>query len=168
MYPSPTLRVRERAERVFRAYELAKARLTNCPASASGQGKTGGSLAGQADARTPTPTGRVAALASRVKKLATRWKQTGGAAPQADQTAAAGGQLGGSHLAQMNEVAAQWVKVPAKLTRMQLEQDPELEQTIMRLVYQTEITTSEACGAPTGKDALLLRIAQAPDVVEQR
>jgi len=51
---------------------------------------------------------------------------------------------------------------------MQLEQDPELEQRIMQLVYQTEQITSQQCGSPTGNDALLLKMSQAPEAVEQQ
>jgi hypothetical protein len=51
---------------------------------------------------------------------------------------------------------------------LQLEQNPELEQTIMQLVYQTEQVASRECGAPMGNDALLLKISQAPEAVEQR
>jgi len=62
----------------------------------------------------------------------------------------------------------QWQQIPATLRRLQLEQDPELEQKIMQLVYQTEEVTSQQCGTPTGNDALLLKIAKAPEAVEQR
>lgn len=62
----------------------------------------------------------------------------------------------------------QWQQMPATLRLLQLEQNPELQQQIMQLVYQTEIVTSQQCGAPTGDDALLLKIARAPEAVEQR
>ena len=68
---------------------------------------------------------------------------------------------------QLQTLAGQWKQLPAALHLLQLEQDPELEQTIMQLVYQTEQITSQQCGAPTGNDALLLKIAQAPEAVEQ-
>jgi hypothetical protein len=38
----------------------------------------------------------------------------------------------------------------------------------MQLVYQTEQLTSQHCGTPNGNDALLLKIANAPEAVEQR
>jgi tetratricopeptide (TPR) repeat protein len=69
---------------------------------------------------------------------------------------------------QLQTLADQWQHLPARLRALQLEQDPELEQAIMQLVYQTEKLTSEQCGAPAGDDALLLKIAQAPEAVEQR
>jgi tetratricopeptide (TPR) repeat protein len=68
---------------------------------------------------------------------------------------------------QLQTLDGQWKQLPAALHLLQLEQDPELEQTIMQLVYQTEQITSQQCSAPTGNDALLLKIAQAPEAVEQ-
>jgi tetratricopeptide (TPR) repeat protein len=68
---------------------------------------------------------------------------------------------------QLQTLDGQWKQLPAALHLLQLEQNPELEQTIMQLVYQTEQITSLQCGAPTGNDALLLKIAQAPEAVEQ-
>ena len=68
---------------------------------------------------------------------------------------------------QLQTIDGQWKQLPAALHLLQLEQDPELEQTIMQLVYQTEQITSQQCSAPTGNDALLLKIAQAPEAVEQ-
>lgn len=65
------------------------------------------------------------------------------------------------------DIAGRWQTVPAKLTARGLEIDPELEQTLMTLVYDTEKVTAQSCGKPTGEDALLLQIAQAPWAVEQ-
>lgn len=61
----------------------------------------------------------------------------------------------------------QWQQVPARLTLHALERNPQLEQTAMNLVYNTEKQTAQICGAPTGDDALLLKIAQAPLAVQQ-
>lgn len=61
----------------------------------------------------------------------------------------------------------QWQQVPARLTLLTLERNPQLEQTTMNLVYNTEMQTAQICGAPTGDDALLLKIAQAPLAVQQ-
>ena len=68
---------------------------------------------------------------------------------------------------QLGALAARWEQLPARLTAAQLEQQPDLEQTILQLVYDTEIATAQTCGAPTGDDALLLRIAHNPGAVEQ-
>jgi tetratricopeptide (TPR) repeat protein len=62
---------------------------------------------------------------------------------------------------------AQWNLIPARLAVRALERDPQLEQTAMSLVYNTEMQTAQVCGAPTGDDALLLQIAQAPLAVQQ-
>jgi tetratricopeptide (TPR) repeat protein len=67
----------------------------------------------------------------------------------------------------LQSLAAQWQQLPSRLKSMQLERDPELEQAIMNLVYKTEQVTSQYCEAPTGDDALLLKIAAAPEAVEQ-
>jgi hypothetical protein len=48
-----------------------------------------------------------------------------------------------------------------------LNADPDLAQTQIQLIYDTELTTQQVCGAPTGVDALLLKIAQAPNQVEE-
>lgn len=60
-----------------------------------------------------------------------------------------------------------WNQLPAHLTVNGLEQNPELEQAIFRLVCDTETVTASACGPPKGDDALILRIAKNPGAVEQ-
>jgi len=67
----------------------------------------------------------------------------------------------------LQSLADKWRQLPSTLRLLQLEQHPELEQTIMQLVYKTEQVTSEHCGSPTGDDALLLKIANNPEAVEQ-
>ncbi len=69
---------------------------------------------------------------------------------------------------ELQALANQWQQLPPTLRLLQLEQNPELEQQIMQLVYQTEQVTNRQCGAPTGNNALLLKIAQAPEAVEQQ
>jgi hypothetical protein len=46
--------------------------------------------------------------------------------------------------------------------------DPSLEQTLIQWIYDTEQATAAVCGAPSGDDALLLRMAQTPDAVDQQ
>ena len=60
-----------------------------------------------------------------------------------------------------------WQQLPAKISLTDLEKDPDLAQTQIQLIYDTELTTQQVCGAPAGDDALLLRIAQAPNQVEE-
>ena len=66
------------------------------------------------------------------------------------------------------ELQNQWQQVPVRLSIRALEENPQLEQTTMNLVYETEEQTAQVCGAPTGDDALLLKIAQAPLAVQQQ
>ena len=58
------------------------------------------------------------------------------------------------------------VAAASRLTLGALERDPQLEQTTMGLVYSTEKQTAQVCGAPTGDDAILLKLAQAPQAVQ--
>jgi tetratricopeptide (TPR) repeat protein len=69
---------------------------------------------------------------------------------------------------QLAVLASQWGQLPATLTAPQLEEHPDLERTLLQLAYDTEKATARVCGAPTGDDAILLRIAQNPSAVEQQ
>lgn len=64
-------------------------------------------------------------------------------------------------------LVSRWTQIPQQITLYQLEQNPDLNQTILQLEYDTETVTAQVCGAPTGDDAILLRIAQNPGAVEQ-
>ena len=66
------------------------------------------------------------------------------------------------------ELESQWQRIPSRLTPIVLARDPQLEQTIMSLVFDTEKQTAQFCGVPGGDDALLLKIAQSPQAVEQK
>lgn len=70
--------------------------------------------------------------------------------------------------ANAKNLAARWAKVSRNPSLFRLEQNPQMEQTLMQLVYDTEIDAANRCGLPQGDDALLYRIAQAPYAVEQR
>lgn len=69
-----------------------------------------------------------------------------------------------AHLAAL---VSRWEQLPPRMTLLSLEQNPDLEQSIMQLVYDTESLSTQVCGPPSGDDALLLRIARNPDAVEQ-
>ncbi len=71
-------------------------------------------------------------------------------------------------VASLADLAAQWQENRATLTPLTLARDPQLEQTIMNLIFDTEKQTAQACGAPTGDDALLLKIAQSSRSVEEK
>lgn len=64
-------------------------------------------------------------------------------------------------------LVGRWSQIPQQITLFQLEQNPDLNQTLLQLVYDTEKATAQVCGPPTGDDAILLRIAQNPGAVEQ-
>ena len=67
----------------------------------------------------------------------------------------------------LQDMANRWQQLPRTIQLTQLERDPQLEQTVMQLVYQTETITAQQCGPSSGNDALLLKIAQNPGAVEQ-
>jgi tetratricopeptide (TPR) repeat protein len=67
--------------------------------------------------------------------------------------------------AKLAPLQAQWQQL-SPLTLRALERNPQLEQTTMGLVYATEKQTAQVCGAPTGDDAILLKLAQAPQAVQ--
>lgn len=67
----------------------------------------------------------------------------------------------------LTALQGQWQQVPSRLMLRALERNPQLEQTTMNLVYNTEEQTAQICGAPTGDDALLLKIAQDPLAVRR-
>ena len=66
------------------------------------------------------------------------------------------------------DLQERWQQIPANLTVRALEHDPQMEQTTMSLVYDTERQTAQLCGPPDGDDALLLKIAQSPMAVQQQ
>jgi len=66
------------------------------------------------------------------------------------------------------DLATKWQQIPAKLSPLALERDPQMEQMIMNLVFDTEKQTATACGSPGGEDKLLLKIAQSPVGVEMQ
>jgi tetratricopeptide (TPR) repeat protein len=67
----------------------------------------------------------------------------------------------------LSELAAQWTGVRAGIpggprgVRKMLLEDETAEDTWTGLIYQTEQTTALLCGVPKGKDALLLKLADA-------
>jgi hypothetical protein len=41
------------------------------------------------------------------------------------------------------------------------------QDAAVQLIFDTELQTSQFCGAPTGDDALLLLLAKSPEVTER-
>ncbi|HEY1808212.1 MAG TPA: hypothetical protein VGG42_06600 [Acidobacteriaceae bacterium] len=67
----------------------------------------------------------------------------------------------------LSSIVSRWDQLPSQLTLSQLEQQPDLEDSILQLAWDTETATAQSCGPPSGDDALLLRIARNPGAVEQ-
>jgi tetratricopeptide (TPR) repeat protein len=65
-------------------------------------------------------------------------------------------------------LVSRWGQLPSQITVSQFEQQPNMEQTILQLAYDTETAAAPVCGPPTGNDALLLRIANNPSAVDQQ
>ncbi len=68
----------------------------------------------------------------------------------------------------LSEVVTRWTQLPdwSNLTVPRLQKDEDLRQTVMRLVYDTELAADRSCGPATAENALLSRIAANPGAVE--
>ncbi|MEG9435254.1 tetratricopeptide repeat protein [Edaphobacter sp. HDX4] len=60
----------------------------------------------------------------------------------------------------LQSLAARWMDPDATASRSALLHDSDKQKAALQLIYDTEIQTSQHCGAPTGDDALLLLLAQ--------
>lgn len=109
----------------------------------------------------PDPRLSVRARAERVmyaEKVATERMAACAASAAANVPANANGLTG---------LATRWQQIPVHPKLLQVEQQPEMEESIMQLVFDAERVTAGICGAPTGDDALLLRMAGLPLTPEQ-
>jgi hypothetical protein len=66
----------------------------------------------------------------------------------------------------LQNLGARWTSKEATINRAALLNDTSEQDAVMKLVYDTEMQTSQICGAPTGDDALLLMLAKSPKAVE--
>jgi tetratricopeptide (TPR) repeat protein len=66
----------------------------------------------------------------------------------------------------LQNLAARWMSKEASINRDALLNDTEDNDTVMKLVYDTEMQTSQICGPPGGDDALILMLAKSPKAVE--
>jgi tetratricopeptide (TPR) repeat protein len=66
----------------------------------------------------------------------------------------------------LQNLAARWTSKEATINHAALLNDTSEQDAVMNLVYDTEMQTSQICGAPTGDDALLLILAKSPKAVE--
>lgn len=64
----------------------------------------------------------------------------------------------------LQTLVTRWMSKEATINRATLLNDTQGQDAVMKLVYDTEIQTSQLCGAPKGVDALLLILAKSPKV----
>lgn len=68
----------------------------------------------------------------------------------------------------LQRLGERWQSKEAIADRTRLQNDPALQDDLIRLVYDTEVRTNQVCGAPAGDDALLLLMATSQKAVEQQ
>jgi tetratricopeptide (TPR) repeat protein len=151
LYPSSRLSSRERNSRILNDRKLAMARLAQCT-------RDNPLVAETATPAAPTLPGNV--LSNPLKSFASRFARHP-TDPTANQ------KVGPSPTELLEGVAARWQDLPPRISMADLERDPDLAQTQTQLIYDTELVTQQVCGEPGGDDALLLKIAQAPNQVEE-
>jgi Flp pilus assembly protein TadD len=148
LYPSSRLNPHERDARILTARKLAMARLTTCVNAKAAAPATPSAAPAPKVSSNPLQS-----LASRFSRQPSKPAGNQAAAPPAVDP--------------LQGLVDRWQKVPSKVTLAELAKDPELAETQIQLIYDTEFVTQQVCGAPTGDDALLLKIAQAPNQVEE-
>jgi len=160
LYPANDLSIRERAARVLEDVTIARARFQNCQAPVASQPMAAVKVSTPQIPSGTLPLNPLARAASRAASRAKALLVPSPVLPVSDITT--------TSQATAAALAARWAAVPSQLRLFQLEQNPEMEQTLMQLVYDTENDAATRCGTPQGNDVLLYRIAQAPYEVEQR
>ncbi len=153
LFPALSLPSDERAHRIAHLAELARARLLNCPAAAPPP------LTPQAAPPQPGSTSPIAGLAAQLQQLNPLARQ-----PLPPQNAPPPSP---TEAVLLPTFTARWAALPTGDTLVkQLARDPAFAQDTLALAYGTERAANGPCPAPSGDDALLLKIAQAPDQVE--
>jgi tetratricopeptide (TPR) repeat protein len=66
----------------------------------------------------------------------------------------------------LQTLGARWKNKEATVSRAALMNDSDEQDAVMKLVYDTEMQTSQICGAPTGDDSILLLLAKSPKAIE--
>jgi tetratricopeptide (TPR) repeat protein len=150
LYPSPGLRPSERMARVLTDRKLAMARLAEC---------TQDRAAGRAN-DSPQASAPAAKSSNPLQNFASRFSRH--PSPPTPNPPA-----NPAPIDPLVPITQRWQQLPVRMTVSDLEKDPELTQAQIQLIYDTELVTQQVCGAPAGDDALLLRIAQAPNQVEE-
>ena len=157
LYPSPRLNPKDRSTRILADRKLALARLATCTQSADSASNP---PPPKDVAAAPVPPANGNSLTNPLKNFASRFSSHPDEPAKGAVTTPAPAEL-------LQALAERWQQLPAKLTAATLTNDPDLAQTQIQLIYDTEITTRQVCGPPTGDDELLLKIAQAPNRVEE-
>jgi Flp pilus assembly protein TadD len=67
---------------------------------------------------------------------------------------------------QLQSSGERWKSKETTANRVALLNDPIEQEAVIKLIYDTEIETSQVCGTPTGDDATLLLLAKSPRNVE--
>ena len=156
LYPSSRLSNRERNTRILNDRKLAMARLAQCtrdnPLAPADAGAEPNAPASQ------DKTKKV--LSNPLKNFASHFSRHPSDSPPSQKATPSPTDL-------LQGVTARWKELPSRISLANLEDQPDLAQTQVQLIYDTEIVTQQVCGEPGGDDALLLKIAQAPNQVEQ-
>jgi tetratricopeptide (TPR) repeat protein len=66
----------------------------------------------------------------------------------------------------LQTLGARWASNEATANRVELLDDSTEQDAVIKLIYDTEVQTSQICGPPTGDDALLLLLAKSPKAME--
>jgi hypothetical protein len=150
LYPSPGLPLGVRMARILTNRKLAMARLAEC---------TQDRAAGRAN-DSPQASAPAAKSSNPLQNFASRFSRR--SSPPTPNPSAQPAPID-----PLVPITQRWQQLPVRISASELEKDPELTQALIQLIYDTELVTQQVCGAPAGDDALLLRIAQAPNQVEE-
>jgi tetratricopeptide (TPR) repeat protein len=153
LYPSSRLSIHERGSRILNDRKLALARLAECRQDRASAPAKNSAQVSTPEPKSPSISNPLANLASRFTNRSSKPAESPAAAPPSADP--------------LQGLVERWQQLPVRLTLTDLEKDPELAQAQIQLIYDTELITQQVCGAPAGDDALLLRIAQAPNQVEE-
>jgi len=72
----------------------------------------------------------------------------------------------GDAISSLQSLTTAWASKEASLGRKALLDDAAAQEATMKLVFDTEVQTSNVCGAPSGDDAMLALLARSPKAME--
>jgi tetratricopeptide (TPR) repeat protein len=167
VYPSSRLSAHQQNVRILADRKLAMARLAQCTrdnplplATDSGEPATPGAPVSENGSQGGSHDKTITSLSNPLKNFASRFSRH-----PADNTP--NQKAAPSATALLQGLADRWKELPPQILLPDLDSNPDLAQTQLQLIYDTELITQQVCGEPGGDDALLLKIAQAPNQVEQ-